>query len=294
MPLFPFRRKRKPAPALLADVRAWVEARFAPEEPPEPSALFEMGPLEGYEDVSFSMGYAPMALEERADEEARFPEDAAPTAAPSMPPAPTAAPSAPPTPPSESYATPPMPDADASWGDWPEVPPYPLPGSAPASAPSQPSYGAPMPQARQAPPGQAKRRGGAAPSYGARTAPVPTAGELFRNMDASFSDTLLALVDARGLSDPQVYRAAGMSRQHFSKIRSDASYRPTKRTVLALAIALELDLPETQTLLERAGFALSHASKQDLVVEYCVTHGIYDIMQVDALLYAFDLPTIGS
>lgn len=284
MPLFPFRRKRKPAPALLADVRAWVEARFAPEEPPEPSALFEMGPPEGYEDVSYSMGYAPMAHEERADEEPRFPEDAAPTAAPSTPP----------TPPSESYATPPMPDADASWGDWPEVPLYPLPGSAPASAPSQPSYGAPMPQARQAPPGQAKRRGGAAPSYGARTAPVPTAGELFRNMDASFSDTLLALVDARGLSDPQVYRAAGMSRQHFSKIRSDASYRPTKRTVLALAIALELDLPETQTLLERAGFALSHASKQDLVVEYCVTHGIYDIMQVDALLYAFDLPTIGS
>ena len=284
MPLFPFRRKRKPAPALLADVRAWVEARFAPEEPPEPSALFEMGPPEGYEDVSYSMGYAPMAHEERADEEPRFPEDAAPTAAPSTPP----------TPPSESYATPPMPDADASWGDWPEVPLYPLPGSAPASAPSQPSYGAPMPQARQAPPGQAKRRGGAAPSYGARTAPVPTAGELFRNMDASFSDTLLALVDAHGLSDPQVYRAAGMSRQHFSKIRSDASYRPTKRTVLALAIALELDLPETQTLLERAGFALSHASKQDLVVEYCVTHGIYDIMQVDALLYAFDLPTIGS
>ena len=287
MPLFPFRRKRKPAPALLADVRAWVEARFAPEEPPEPSALFEMGPLEGYEDVSYSMGYAPMALEERADEEAGFPENAAPSATPSASPAPS-------VPSSESYATPPMPDADASWGDWPEVPSYPLPGSAPASAPSQPSYGAPMPQARQAPPGQAKRRGGAAPSYGARTAPVPTAGELFRNMDASFSDTLLALVDARGLSDPQVYRAAGMSRQHFSKIRSDASYRPTKRTVLALAIALELDLPETQTLLERAGFALSHASKQDLVVEYCVTHGIYDIMQVDALLYAFDLPTIGS
>ena len=283
MPLFPFRRKRKPAPALLADVRAWVEARFAPEEPPEPPALFEMGPLEGYEDVSFSMGYAPMALEERADEEARFPEDAAPTAAPS----------APPTPPSESYATPPMPDADTSWGDWPEVPPYPLPGSAPASAPSQPSYGAPMPQARQAPPGQAKRRGGAAPSYGARTAPVPTAGELFRNMDASFSDTLLALVDARGLSDPQVYRAAGMSRQHFSKIRSNRHYQPKKQTVLALAVALELSIDDTRLLLERAGFALTHADERDVIVEYFIEHGTFDIYEINLALYAFDQPLLG-
>ena len=71
-----------------------------------------------------------------------------------------------------------------------------------------------------------------------------------------------------------------------------AAHRPTKKTVLALAIALELDLPETTDLLRRAGFALSHSNKADIIVEYFIVHGLHDIMAVNEALYAFDQPLL--
>ena len=83
-----------------------------------------------------------------------------------------------------------------------------------------------------------------------------------------------------------------MSRQLFSKIRSDANYRPAKKTVLALAIALGLSLDETNDLLRRAGFALSNSNKADVIVEYFLVHGNYDIFTINEALYAFDQPVL--
>ena len=116
--------------------------------------------------------------------------------------------------------------------------------------------------------------------------------ELLASLDEPFSTTLLALIDARGLLDSQVYKRANMSRQLFSKIRSDASYRPKKKTVLALAVALELTLPETEDLLRRAGYALSRSSKADVIVEYYLRQGTYDIFEINEALYAFDQPLL--
>ena len=116
--------------------------------------------------------------------------------------------------------------------------------------------------------------------------------ELLNAMDAPFSTTLLALIDARGLTDAQVYKRANLSRQHFSRIRSDASYRPTKKTVLALAVALELDLDETGDLLRRAGFALSKSSKADIIVQYFIVRRIYDVFAINEALYSFDQPLL--
>lgn len=117
---------------------------------------------------------------------------------------------------------------------------------------------------------------------------------LLANLDASFSQALLALIDASGLTDAQVYHRANLSRQLFAKIRKDAGYRPTKQTAVALAVALELTLPQTQDLLARAGLTLSSSSKFDVIVTYFIERGRYDIYELNSMLFAFDQPLLGS
>ena len=118
--------------------------------------------------------------------------------------------------------------------------------------------------------------------------------ELLDNLDASFSETLLQLIDARGLSDADVYKRANVSRQLFSKIRHDQGYRPTKQTAVAFAVALGLDFEQTEDLLARAGLALSPSSKFDVIVTYFIERGCYDIYKLNAMLFAFDQPLLGS
>ena len=101
----------------------------------------------------------------------------------------------------------------------------------------------------------------------------------------SFSGKLLQLMEASGKKDSEIYNRANISRQHFSKIKSTKDYSPSKPTVLSFAIALELSLEETNDLLARAGFALSHASKFDLVIESFITRGKYDIFEIDEVLF---------
>ena len=116
---------------------------------------------------------------------------------------------------------------------------------------------------------------------------------LLKKLDAPFSTTLMRMIDDRGLKDSDVYKRANLSRQHFSKIRSNPGYKPKKQTVLALAVALELSADETRLLLERAGFALTHADQRDIIVEYFIERGNYDIYEINLALYAFDQPLLG-
>lgn len=117
--------------------------------------------------------------------------------------------------------------------------------------------------------------------------------DILRDLDAGFSETLITLIDARRMTDVEVYKRANMTRQHFSKIRKNRHYRPKKETVLALAVALRLTVPETQDLLARAGFALTHADKRDIIVEYHLVHGIYDINVINICLFDYDQPLLG-
>ena len=135
----------------------------------------------------------------------------------------------------------------------------------------------------------------------AAAAPVSAAGaapteldDLLEHLDAGFSETLLALIDQRGLADAEVYHRANLSRQLFSKIRSNPAYRPTKPTAVALAMALELDVPATQDLLSRAGLTLSRTSKFDVIVRFFLERGIYDIFRLNEVLFAYDQPLVGS
>ena len=144
----------------------------------------------------------------------------------------------------------------------------------------------------------AQRDGCSAPAASAHTgsgAPALKKGlsDLVEHPGESFQKRLLRLIDERGLKDAEVYKKANVDRKLFSKIRCSEEYLPGKRTAVALAIALRLSPEETADLLSRAGMALSPSSRFDLIVEYCIEHGIYDIFKVNALLFQYNQPMLG-
>lgn len=119
-------------------------------------------------------------------------------------------------------------------------------------------------------------------------------GQLLKNLDASFSETLLQLIDRTGKKDSEIYKKANVDRKLFSKIRNNMDYKPSKTTALAFAFALELDVDETKDFIGRAGFALSHSSKFDVIVEYFLVNRNYNVFELNEVLFAFDQPLIGA
>ena len=118
--------------------------------------------------------------------------------------------------------------------------------------------------------------------------------DMLKQADAGFTETLLNLIDKTGKKDSEIYKKANISKQHFSKIRNNPNYKPTKSTAIALALALELGLEDTKDLIGRAGYALTNSSKFDLIIQFFIEQGNYNVVEINIALYEFDQILLGQ
>ncbi|MBQ8616940.1 MAG: O-acetyl-ADP-ribose deacetylase [Clostridia bacterium] len=117
--------------------------------------------------------------------------------------------------------------------------------------------------------------------------------DMLNQIDESFAEMLIRMIDEKGITDAECYKRANVDRRLFNKIKNNPMYKPSKQTVLAFAIALELSLEETRDMLMKAGFSLSHSNKADIVVEYCIMTDNYNIIEINQVLFKLDLQPLG-
>ena len=127
-----------------------------------------------------------------------------------------------------------------------------------------------------------------------RISPQSELDDILKNDEDSFQQRLFRFIQEKNLDDVKVYTDANLDRKHFSKIRSNVNYKPTKRTALALAVSLHLNMDETRDLLSRAELALSPSNKGDIIVTFFIMNQKYDIWTINNVLMSYHQETLGA
>ncbi len=118
--------------------------------------------------------------------------------------------------------------------------------------------------------------------------------DIMKHMGETFSQMLLRMIDEKGYTDAGIYHKANIDRRHFSKIRNNVDYVPNKKTAMAFAIALELSLDEAKDLLKAAGYSFSDGSKFDVIISFFLENKIYDVFEINEVLFSYGQPLIGE
>ena len=110
--------------------------------------------------------------------------------------------------------------------------------------------------------------------------------------ESKFQKLLFKYIDSKDLKDSDVYNKVGIDRRLFSKIRTDQNYHPSKDTVILLSLALELNEDEMLSLLNSASYTLPKNNVYDLIIRFCFINKIYDVREVNNLLYEYNFKTL--